>query len=389
MFAGQVCIVFGAAQADGLGFAFAKEAGARHGMRVALCDVDRGRLMEREMDLSLAKVECCIIPLDIADPEQVSLAGLRAQQLLGCQDVGIVINFAGLFAEDEDQEKPDVRLWELAYRINVLGAVYVNKMALALNQTLHLVQVSSLSAFTGGTGEPYASTKLALTSLVESLQRSKPRLVSPHLVLPGVVQTKFASSSYRIKQTHNITKASGPTPAVQRELKEMIQLGLHPDHVATKIFQGLAANRFYITVDNALPIDLDRVFAKKSQALLVTGQVPDYLEESGKVLDGILLRKRVCVVLCKVKQLDNTTLSAAAELAPESTMQRESVMNTLLTAGDGFGFPQLAERKVAFQHGYGALKVKVPRSQKRKNVSSLSLNVSQLKREFLPYLVYT
>lgn len=285
----RICIVIGAAH-GGIGFAFAKEACSKYGMRVALCDLDFERLQQRKLELESYhhNAMCCTIQVDISKAEQVLTLGKRACEMLQSNHVAIVMNAAAIFAEDSNPTNPNLDLWTLAYQINVLGAVHVNKMALSLFQSqdkgeTHLLQVSSLSAFTGGTGEPYASSKLALVSLMENLYRfgvahNKATTTSLHIVLPGVVNTQFATSSHRAKKKHSPPAAAStavpPTASQAKELKEMMKMGLSPQQAAERIFAGMLNKQFYIVVDNDMPIDLQAVFTKRAEALLSGASAP-------------------------------------------------------------------------------------------------------------------
>jgi len=241
-FADRTCVVFGGAN-QGIGYAFAREALRAHRMRVILCDIDGKRCQDAAKTLTINDTDAAkmieAVQVDISSNQDM----LRLEKTLSGRDVAIVINAAAVFADSAEHDSLAATSldWELAYRVNVLGAVNVQRLAVNLlsrDKPAHLIQVSSLSAFTGGSGEPYVSSKTALVGLTESLARTLQRnrqqfpKLNVHVVLPGVVNTKFAVSSFRAKRlltsspssSLNETRATTMASTISKDSDQALEL---------------------------------------------------------------------------------------------------------------------------------------------------------------------
>lgn len=136
-----------------------------------------------------------VIPLDVADPEQIRPAVRQALRL--CPQLDVVVNSAGygLFGAVEEAAVPQA--YEL-FSTNFFGAWHLIQEVLPTLRRQgrgHIVNISSVSARSpmAGTGL-YAASKAALGAMTESLAAEMAPLgIKVSLVEPGAMRTDFLS----------------------------------------------------------------------------------------------------------------------------------------------------------------------------------------------------
>ena len=304
----RIAIIFGTAN-QGVGYGFAQ---ALLSMQNRRTDVfERLEIVCVDLFPPLASKDPQPFPLhhlecNIADMDQVSNLPTRIRQLLNIDhlDIALIINCVAVFANSGDILSASPANFDLAFRVNVLGAVYIQSTflpILILNPSpSQIIHCSSLASLTHGAGEPYLSSKIALNSIVESTARSlqsnpQTRHVSAHLILPGVVNTKFAESSARVKKvlqprpnnnnnkpsnhnSHNKGSAFAGSDNENKVFKEMMSLGHSPLELANRALDQLllkpgnsGPKPFLVVLDNNPPVNLEQDQSLRISTLLHGG----------------------------------------------------------------------------------------------------------------------
>jgi NAD(P)-dependent dehydrogenase (short-subunit alcohol dehydrogenase family) len=136
-----------------------------------------------------------VVPLDVADPEQIRPAVRQALRL--CPQLDVVVNNAGygLFGAVEEASVPQA--YEL-FSTNFFGAWHLLQEvlpALRAQGRGHIVNISSVAALSPMAGVGlFAASKAALAGLSESLAAELgPLGIKVSLVEPGALRTDFLS----------------------------------------------------------------------------------------------------------------------------------------------------------------------------------------------------
>jgi 2-keto-3-deoxy-L-fuconate dehydrogenase len=179
-FEGLVAIVTGGA--SGIGAAVAEEL-MRRGATVAVLDIDP----------STAPAGVLAVQADVGDDASVRQAVQRVVQECGRLDV--VVNNAGIGAQGTVETNPDEQ-WHQVFDVNVLGAVRVNRAALAhlrRSPAAAIVNVASIAATAGLPQRAlYSASKGALLALTLAMAADHVREgIRVNCVTPGTAQTPW------------------------------------------------------------------------------------------------------------------------------------------------------------------------------------------------------
>lgn len=182
--AGKTAIVIGAS--SGIGKATA-QLFVREGGRVALLARRKELLDELAAELGAGTVA---VPMDIADPAQVTEAFATAVKFLGGLDV--VVNCAGI-AEPIALSDLDPARWHETLEINLSGSFYAAREAAAVmlaagSGTIILVG-SELSVLGMPMYAAYCASKAGVLGLVRALAAELAPTVTVNAVCPGPVDT--------------------------------------------------------------------------------------------------------------------------------------------------------------------------------------------------------
>ncbi len=200
--AGQTAAITGAAR--GIGRATA-QAFLRHGMRVAIGDVDLAAAQQTAAELGPRTVA---LALDVTDRE--SFAGFLdgAERELGPLDV--LVNNAGIMQIGRFIDEDDLTATRMI-DINLHGVIL--GMKLALDRMLprdrgHIVNISSQAGKFGAPGgATYSATKHAVVGLTEAV-RGELRLMGAHIdlsyVMPYIVNTELGSGLGQARGQSNL-----------------------------------------------------------------------------------------------------------------------------------------------------------------------------------------
>lgn len=187
---GRVALVTGAAGTMGVATVRALVA---DGMRVAMADVDAGRL-EREA----AMFGGAVFPeaFDVADPAAAAGAFAAIERALGPVDV--LVNNAGILSNAKAAETTPEE-WRRVLGVNLDGAFYLSRLALPGMKARgwgRIVNVCSLAMKSGGltAGTAYTTSKGALQTLTFSLARESAKFgVTVNGIAPAYVKTPMVT----------------------------------------------------------------------------------------------------------------------------------------------------------------------------------------------------
>ena len=165
---GQVVVVTGSS--GGIGRATAQAFGAR-GANVALVARGEDGLAGAARDVERAGGRALQIPTDVADPDQVEAAAVKAEEAFGPVDVWVNVAFTSVFAQFKDITPQEYkRVTEVSY----LGYVYATMSALKRmlpRDSGTIVQVGSALAYRGiPLQTAYCGSKHAIQGFNEALR---------------------------------------------------------------------------------------------------------------------------------------------------------------------------------------------------------------------------
>jgi NAD(P)-dependent dehydrogenase (short-subunit alcohol dehydrogenase family) len=191
--AGKTAIVTGAS--SGIGKATA-QLFVREGGRVALLARRRELLDELAAELG---ADTLAVPVDIADPAQVTDAFATAVKFLGGLDA--VVNCAGI-AEPIALSELDNERWHETLEINLSGSFYVARaaagvMVAAGSGTIILVG-SELSVLGMPMYAAYCASKAGVLGLMRALAAELAPAVTVNAVCPGPVDTPMLRAEFEL-----------------------------------------------------------------------------------------------------------------------------------------------------------------------------------------------
>jgi NAD(P)-dependent dehydrogenase (short-subunit alcohol dehydrogenase family) len=222
--AGKVAVVTGAA--SGIGLAAARRFAAL-GMRVCLADRDEDRLAEAISGSAGAKFDVSVV--DVSD--RAAVARFAAKVIARFGAVSLLMNNAGVGGGGEALSSPEG--WARVLGVNLFGVLYgvqafVPAMADSGEPGL-VINTGSKQGITQPPGDTaYNVSKSAVKALSEGLahtlrNRSGCR-VTAHLLIPGFTYTGM----------------------VAQRIPERPPGAWTPEQVVDRLFEGIAADEFYI-----------------------------------------------------------------------------------------------------------------------------------------------
>lgn len=166
--AGQVVVVTGAS--GGIGRATAKAFGAR-GAQVGLVARGKKGLAGAARDVEEAGGKACVIPTDVADPDQCDAAAEEVERTFGPVDIWVNVAFTSVFSPFSKISAAEFRrVTEVSY----LGYVYATMAAMRRMKPRNagaVVQVGSALAYRGiPLQTAYCGAKHAIQGFHESLR---------------------------------------------------------------------------------------------------------------------------------------------------------------------------------------------------------------------------
>ena len=190
----KVALITGAAA--GIGAACAKRI-AKDGVMIGVLDLDVARCADTVRAITSAGGKAVALGADITKQDQVKKAAAKCREALG--PITIVVNNAGV-TDFTPFEQVTEDLWNLVYRVNVLGTFLVTQAVLPDMKAAkwgRIVNISSSSAQTGSVNmTTYSSSKGAIVTLTRSLaQELGPLGITVNNVAPGSVMGTIMSEA--------------------------------------------------------------------------------------------------------------------------------------------------------------------------------------------------
>jgi NAD(P)-dependent dehydrogenase (short-subunit alcohol dehydrogenase family) len=264
---GKVVVITGAS--GGIGRATARKFGADRA-RVGLIARGRRGLEAAAREVEQAGGESLILPIDVADPDQVEAAASSVEDAFGPIDVWINDAMVTLYAEFLDIEPDEFRR---ATEVTYLGMVWGTRAALKRmvpRDRGSLVQVCSAMSYRGiPLQAPYCGAKHACKGFTESiiteLLHHKSKVQVSMIQLPGLNTTQFTWGRTKLpKQTMPVPPIYQPEVAA-----DAIHYAAH--HKRRQIYVGIPTV-MNILGERVAPWLLDRYLAKTGVGSQMTDQ---------------------------------------------------------------------------------------------------------------------
>lgn len=243
---GKTAFVTGAASGIGRGMA---RTFARHGMAVALADIQEGPLEEARREVEGLGAKAIAIPTDVSDRGAVQRAAERVIAAFG--KVHVVCNNAGVEVAGKKigEFRPDE--WDWVLGVNLYGVIHGVEIFLPLIQSHgeggHIVNTASIAGLQVRHDffhAPYVVAKYGVVALSEALAGEiAGGNIGVSVLCPAAVDTKIwdtgktrpAQFGGPLDQPNNLFLQ----PILERE-------GLHPDQVGERVVQAIRSNELFV-----------------------------------------------------------------------------------------------------------------------------------------------
>ncbi len=261
----EVVVVTGAS--GGVGRATARKFGAE-GARVGLIARGRRGLEGAAADVRAAGGEPLVLPLDVADPDQVEAAAASVEEAFGPIDIWVNDAMVTVYAEFLDIQ-PDE--FKRATEVTYLGMVWGTRAALKRmvpRDRGTIVQVCSAMSYRGiPLQAPYCGAKHACKGFTESiiteLLHHKSQVRLSMIQLPGLNTTQFTWGRTKLpKQTMPVPPIYQPEVAA-----DAVHHAAH--HKRRQIYVGIPTV-MNIVGERVAPWLLDRYLASKAYGSQMT-----------------------------------------------------------------------------------------------------------------------
>jgi NAD(P)-dependent dehydrogenase (short-subunit alcohol dehydrogenase family) len=228
----------------GIGLALA-QACAREGMRIALADIDQGRLDRAAASLRASGARAATFILDVTDFDAWGRTVAKAEDALGpisllCNNAGI--GAASALAEDDPQR------WRHVLEVNALGPFYGCRTVLPNMQSrgeeAHIINIASLSGLRSNAGmSSYDASKHALVGMTDSLRAELSGTnVGLTLVYPGMVRTDFVANSSQVISA----RTNSETTPLAEGVAALQMHGMDPHKIAERVVRAIKTNEYHV-----------------------------------------------------------------------------------------------------------------------------------------------
>jgi NAD(P)-dependent dehydrogenase (short-subunit alcohol dehydrogenase family) len=246
---GKVAVVTGGA--SGIGRALARAFGAA-GMKVVLADLDEVRMRAVEAELAEGGTEVLPVVCDTSLEPSVEALAQATLERFGAAHV--LCNNAGVVGKGDPWTGP-MSTWDWVVGVNLYGVIHGIRAFLPIMQTQgegHIVNTASMAGLVALPGAaPYNVTKHGVVALSEGLfieLKSSGSPVRVSALCPGFVRTNLMDG-----QTWQERLGSEPSPTsnpmgvmIDDLLRQGVQSGIDPDHVASEVVDAIRTERFWI-----------------------------------------------------------------------------------------------------------------------------------------------
>ncbi len=274
-FRDRVAVITGGA--SGIGFATAERLAAE-GMKIVIADIETNALESAAKRLESAGAQVLAVRTDVSLAADVERLAQKTLERFG--GVHVVFNNAGVAITGEAWEN-SLADWEWVLGVNLWGVIHGIRtfvpILLRQNEPAHVVSTASMAGLTSNPGMAiYNVTKHAVVTLSETLHSDlamRGSQVKASVLCPGFIQTRIMDSA-RNRQTD--TRQDPPTPeasalgaSIEVALREGVNHGFAPSHVAQRVFEAIRDEQFYIfaaqpEIFEAVKQRLDEVGAQRN-----------------------------------------------------------------------------------------------------------------------------
>ena len=238
---GKVAVITGAA--SGIGLAIAERAGAE-GMTVVLADIDADSLAAAHDLLTTQGAQVRTMEVDVADRASVGRLAERVRDEVG--PTWLLVNNAGVFVSSPFVAST-VAEWEFVLGVNLWGVVHglhAFLPAMIERNSGYVINTSSVDGLvTVQNTSSYVASKHAVAALTETLFRELHDAgsdVGVALLCPGAIETNI------LRSARYWPERLGPAPQIPTRQYPALDQVMQPREVADKVFDALAARRFWI-----------------------------------------------------------------------------------------------------------------------------------------------
>jgi len=246
---GRAAVVTGAA--SGIGRALVQYA-AGLGMHVLAADVDRDGLAATRDGASGLPGAVEVEETDVRSGEAVEALAARAWEAHGA--VALFFNNAGVLVDGKTWERSEAD-WRWQLEVNVLGVVHGIRAAvprmLAQAAPGRIVNTASIGGLLGGGAfmGPYQASKHAVVAISESLYGElalEAAEVDASVLCPGEVATGIFRSDRLRPEPERTVYASDAERQFHDMVSGTVDMGLAPEELARRAFDGIEAGRFWL-----------------------------------------------------------------------------------------------------------------------------------------------
>jgi NAD(P)-dependent dehydrogenase (short-subunit alcohol dehydrogenase family) len=245
---GKVAVVTGAA--SGIGNAVATRL-AQEGMRVVLADIEEGPLADAEKVLADTGATVLAVPTDVTKADSVDALAEKTFATFGTAHV--IHNNAGVatggpmwtLTEADWQWVLGVNLWGVIHGVRAFVPRFVEQ------GEGHVVNTASMAGLTSAPMMgPYNVSKHGVVTLSETLAAELALHGSPvkvSVLCPGWVNTRINEADRnRPADLQNTEEDTTMMDMGRQILDGLLKSGLQPSEVASKVFDAIREERFYI-----------------------------------------------------------------------------------------------------------------------------------------------
>ncbi|WNZ26657.1 SDR family NAD(P)-dependent oxidoreductase [Leptolyngbya sp. NK1-12] len=243
----QVILITGAS--TGIGAALAVLLASRYpGIRLGLAARSLERLEAVAATCRQAGAEVCVVPTDMAQPEQVKALAAKVLQQFGRVDA--LVSNAGYGQMGPIELVPTAAV-EQQFKVNLLGAITLIQAVIPVMRQQGGGRIITVSSLGGRVAFPlgglYSASKFALEGLSDALRMElEPFNIKVSVIEPGPVATEFFEAANRQLEKSIANLAETPYGAAVQNLDSLNQRltrqAWSPEQVADVIIKALQAN---------------------------------------------------------------------------------------------------------------------------------------------------
>lgn len=268
---GKVAAITGGA--SGIGRALA-DVFSRHGMRIALADVEPEPLAQAVAELESAGVEAMGFECDVADAAQVD--AFAAAIYARFDTAHIICNNAGVGGGMGRAWEVSPEGWDWTISVNLMGVVnglraFVPR--LVEQNDGHVINTASLAGLKGSPMmAPYVATKHAVVGISECLVHDFAMSgadVGVSVLCPAFIRTRIAESGRNWPGRLGVNPVPSAESPSADFIARLVANGMDPHEFAERVLEAVETNRFIVLSD---PAHAGAVLARHHEA--VNGSVP-------------------------------------------------------------------------------------------------------------------